>query len=433
MEKTRITLQELACRIGAAIAADSGTQNVWVTAEIQNLNPKPQGYCFMRLVQKDETGTRQLTAMEAVCWSNVWPLLQRKFFDGTGQRLTNDLKVMLKVSAQFNDYGFRLIVSDIDPAYTMGDLLRRRREIVERLTREGVIEMNRSLSWPIPVQRIAIISAQSAAGFGDFMHQLIDNDARLRFAVKLFPAAMQGNSAPAGIIAALGEISDQADRWDAVAIIRGGGATSDLHAFENYDLAAAIAQFPLPVAIGIGHTRDTTVLDFVAKAPLKTPTAVADFFLDRGKKLLQFLNDKSAMVCQLATDRMAADKEMLTRLETRLPDAALGLLARSDRALTAAAAALTNMSATRITPARSQLDMMQARLTSATADLIRRRLDRLQSLAEMIALLSPAATLARGYSITRVDGHAVSSPDQVPPGAELEITLAGGTVAATAR
>ena len=253
MEKTRITLQELACRIGAAIAADSGTQNVWVTAEIQNLNPKPQGYCFMRLVQKDETGTRQLTAMEAVCWSNVWPLLQRKFFDGTGQRLANDLKVMLKVSAQFNDYGFRLIVSDIDPAYTMGDLLRRRREIVERLTREGVIEMNRSLSWPIPVQRIAIISAPSAAGFGDFIHQLIDNDARLRFAVKLFPAAMQGNSAPAGIIAALGEISDQADRWDAVAIIRGGGATSDLHAFENYDLAAAIAQFPLPVAIGIGH------------------------------------------------------------------------------------------------------------------------------------------------------------------------------------
>ena len=175
------------------------------------------------------------------------------------------------------------------------------------------------------------------------------------------------------------------------------------------------------------------MLDFVAKAPLKTPTAVADFFLDRGKKLLQFLNDKSAMVCQLATDRMAADKEMLTRLETRLPDAALGLLARSDRALTAAAAALTNLSATRITPARSQLDMMQGRLASATADLIRRRLDRLQSLAEMIALLSPAATLVRGYSITRVDGHAVSSPDQVPPGAELEITLAGGTVAATAR
>ena len=274
MPDQSISLLELTRRIAYLVQAPE-TQNVWVTAELQDVNARG-GHCYMELLQKDEAG-RQVARIRGCCWANIYGPLARRFYQATGQQFASGLKVMLKVSASMHPvFGLSLVVLEVNPEYTLGDLVRRRMEIINRLQKEGVLEMNRQLQWPKVVQRIAVISAKGAAGYGDFLNQLYHNPMRLRFHTELFQATMQGTSAPASIIDALSRIADRQEEFDGVVIIRGGGATSDLQAYEDYDLAVAVAQFPLPIAIGIGHERDITVLDWVANTRLKTPTAVAE-------------------------------------------------------------------------------------------------------------------------------------------------------------
>lgn len=420
-----ITLLELTQRISNLVMRPE-TQNVWITAELQDVASRG-GHCYMELLQKDEDG-RQVARIRGCCWANIYGPLSRRFYEATGQQFASGLKVMLRVSARMHSvFGLSLDIQEVNPEYTMGDLIRRRNEILRKLQDEGILEDNRSLKWPIVIQRVAIISAPGAAGYGDFMNQLLNNPSRLKFKTRLFPAVMQGASAPASIIAALEEIAKEAKEWDGVVIIRGGGATSDLQAFEDYALAASVAQFPLPVAIGIGHERDVTVLDWVANIRLKTPTAVAEWLIGKGETVLGALIAAGNKIVQYATQRVAGDKEQLAQAEALLPVAATGAVERSKAMLTRAVSTLYGLSSGKIEPSRARLDMIAANLAAASSNQLRRQAERLDASEKLLEVLSPASTLARGYSITRIDGHAVSSVKDVPLGALLEITLADGS------
>lgn len=420
-----ISLLDLTRRISALVSRPE-TQNVWVTAELQDVGVRG-GHCYMELLQKDDNGT-QLARIRGCCWANTFGPLSRKFRNATGQEFASGIKVMLRVSASMHPvFGLSLVITDINPEFTLGDLIRRRNEILRRLQAEGILEANRQLQWPTVIQRIAVISAKGAAGYGDFINQLYSNPYRLRFHTKLFPAIMQGNSAPASIIAALTQVAAEMDRWDGVVIIRGGGATSDLQAYEDYNLAAAVAQFPLPVAIGIGHERDITVLDWVANTRLKTPTAVAEWLIARGAEIYNGLIAAGNRILQYATERISGNKEQLAQAEALLPVAATGAIERSRNRLDRALASLGGLSASKIAPANARLDMLLERIGQAGAQALRRAADRLDASEKLLQVLSPAATLARGYSITRIDGHAITSVDAVTPGALLEITLSDGS------
>ena len=386
----------------------------------------------MELLQKDDRGL-QIAKARGVIWASSFPRIDAEFFAATGQRFSTGLKVMMRVSASFHSvYGFSLVVSAVNPDYTMGDLMRRRREILQRLKQEGILEMNRQLQWPAVPQRIAVISAPGAAGYGDFINQLYHNPSHLRFSTKLYPAVMQGATAPASIIAALEAVATDMDMWDGVVIIRGGGATSDLQAYEDYELAANVAQFPLPVAIGIGHERDITVLDWVANKRLKTPTAVAEWLVALGDDALGFLMTVGNRILQLTTSRLTGNKEQLAHAEGLLPIAARNAVERAQSRLRNAATTLSGISGRRLQPQLTRLDMTLKAIADAASNRISRQRSLLDSRQTLLEALSPVATLKRGYSITRVDGHAVTSADSIRPGSIIETTLADGKVISTA-
>ena len=419
-------------RLVASLVQRPETQNVWVTAELSDVAVRG-GHCYMELLQKDDRGL-QVAKARGVIWASLYPSIDSQFYAATGQRFASGLKVMLRVSASMHPvYGFSLVVSAVNPEYTLGDLLQRRREILERLKREGILNLNRELKWATPVpQRIAVISAAGAAGYGDFMNQLHTNPSHLRFVTRLFPAIMQGNSAPPSIIAALDQVAAEADQWDCVVIIRGGGATSDLQAFEDYDLAANVAQFPLPVVIGIGHERDITVLDYIANTRLKTPTAVAEWLIAQGESALTWLQNTGQRILQIASQRISGNKEQLAHAEGLLPVLAQGAVERSLTKLRKAAATLDSVSARRIQPQLTRLQMIADSIPVSALRAIERQRQLLDSRAELLEALSPHATLARGYSITRVNGRAVTDAAQVKPGEVLETTLANGTLRSVA-
>ncbi len=430
MQNRTLSLLELT-RMVTALVQRPETQNVWVTAELSDVAVRG-GHCYMELLQKDDRGL-QIAKARGVIWASSFPRIDAEFFAATGQRFSTGLKVMLRVSASFHSvYGFSLVVSAVNPDYTMGDLMRRRREILQRLKQEGILEMNRQLQWPAVPQRIAVISAPGAAGYGDFINQLYHNPSHLRFSTKLYPAVMQGATAPASIIAALEAVATDMDMWDGVVIIRGGGATSDLQAYEDYELAANVAQFPLPVAIGIGHERDITVLDWVANKRLKTPTAVAEWLVALGDDALGFLMTVGNRILQLTTSRLTGNKEQLAHAEGLLPIAARNAVERAQSRLRNAATTLSGISGRRLHPQLTRLDMTLKAIADAASNRISRQRSLLDSRQTLLEALSPVATLKRGYSITRVDGHAVTSADSIRTGSIIETTLADGKVISTA-
>ena len=424
-----MTLRELMNVVGQLVQVPE-TSGVWVTAELADVAVRG-GHCYMELLQKDDGG-RQIARVRGCIWANVYSRLAPYFYRLTGQQFASGLKVMLCGSVSMHPvFGMSFVVSSINPEFTMGDLLRRRREILERLDKEGILNDNKSLVWPMVPQRVAVVSSPGAAGYGDFMNQLRNNPSRIRFHTRLFEATMQGESAPASIIAALGRIAAERERWDGVVIIRGGGATADLQAFEDYDLAANVAQFPLPIAIGIGHERDVTVLDYIANTRLKTPTAVAEWLIGRGEELLGFLTAAGQRVLQIVTDRLGGYRQQLAQAEALLPAAALNAVERSKGRLRSAASLLSGVSGRRIQSQLSRLDMFQEVVASAGRAALQRQTERLNAREELLEVLSPMATLRRGYSITRIGGKAVNSVAEVPPGAVVETTLADGTFLST--
>lgn len=422
-----LTLAQFNELIGGVIASAPSLRNAWVTAETSDL--RRSGHCYMELVQKNPETGETIAKARATVWRTTFQRIDADFFMATGQRLESGMKVMVKVTASFHPaYGLSLNINDIDPAYSMGDLVRIRREILERLTNEGVVDLNRQLPWPVPTLRIAVISAEGAAGYGDFMRHLAENPYGLQFVTALFPALMQGLQAPASIISALELIASEEEMWDCVVIIRGGGATSDLASFENYDLAANVAQFPLPVIVGIGHERDVTVLDYVAAMRVKTPTAAAQWLISRGADLLARISDAARAITSYASLTISGLREELAYITSRLPFLPQNLLRTMTERLNSVTIKLMTASAVVLTPRRSQLDSYAVRLKSAIGQSLRHKADKLDSLQKLIDVLSPEATLRRGYSITRINGSALTDPNDVNDGDEVTTTVAGGTL-----
>ena len=421
-----VTLLQLNQYIASLLTVPA-TQNVWVVAELSDVNARG-GHCYMELLQKDEAG-RQVAKARAVIWANNFRTIAYEFHSATGQQFTTGLKVMVRASVSMHPvYGMSLVINGVNPEFSMGDLLRRRQESIERLRKLGVLNSNRELSLADFPNRIAIISAPTAAGYGDFMKQLYGNSSHLRFYTTLFPAVVQGEKAPASMIAALEAIAERADEFDCAVLIRGGGASSDLLAFEDYNLAETIANFPLPVIIGIGHERDVTLLDYIAHTRLKTPTAVAEFLVGNGEQRLADLQRIASAILQTVSDTIGGAKEQLSYFEGIMPIAPVNALKGQQNRLTRALMSLSGISAKRISPALERLKVQQEMLPQILNAAIERAGVRLDSREQLVKALSPQAVLSRGYSITRVEGRALRKASEAPAGTVVETILADGSI-----
>ena len=384
----------------------------WIQAELSDVRSNTTGHCYLEFVQKDPRSNNLVAKARGMIWSNIYRLLKPYFEETTGQLFTSGIKVLVKVTVQFHElYGYSLTVLDIDPAYTLGDMARRRREILMQLEEEGVLTLNKELEMPVLPQRIAVISSATAAGYGDFCHQLQHNPGGFFFYTELFPALMQGNQVEESVLAALDRINDRLNEFDVVVIIRGGGATSDLSGFDTYLLAAACAQFPLPVITGIGHERDDTVLDSVAHTRVKTPTAAAELLIHRITESADHLEELSARLQQGAYALLEQEGRRLEMIQTRIP----------------------NLVHRKLTDARFALLAAGKDLAQATQTLLSRHRHRLELLQQRVADASPDKLLNRGYSITLKDGKAVTDAASLNPGDQLVTRLAKGSFTSEVR
>ena len=380
---TPLTLYSLNNLVHNAIA-EALPSRYWITGELSEVRETAVGHCYIELVQRDEETQETVAKARGTVWARIYSLLRPYFLEQTGQPFAAGLKVLLQVTVSFHElYGYTLDVCDIEPAYTIGDIARQRQLIIKRLTEEGVIGLNKELEFPLLPQRIAVISSATAAGYGDFCDQLLNNRYGFVFYPRLFPAPMQGNGAEEGIIAVLDCIAQEIDNWDVVVIIRGGGATSELGCFDTYDLANNCAQFPLPIITGIGHLRDESILDIVAHTSAKTPTAVAEY-------LVHSMLTNEAMIAEM---QEAIATSVMRQMENE----------------------------------KRRVETLVGQLPVLTALYMQAQQHKLALYQERIDAASPEHILSLGYSITRLNGKAVRDASNLKPGDEVETTVADGT------
>lgn len=404
---------------------------LWVEAELAEAR-ESRGHCYMELIQKDDSTNTPVARASAKCWRQTWMMLRAHFERTTGQMFHAGMKVRLRVYAQFHEaYGFSWIVTDIDPYFTVGDMARRRQEIVRQLKTEGVFDLNRELDFPMFAQRIAVISSETAAGYGDFCNQLADNDYGFSFTTRLFPAVMQGEQVEQSVIAALDRINRCSDEFDCVVIIRGGGATSDMSGFDTLPLAENVANFPLPVITGIGHDRDESIIDMVAHTRVKTPTAAAALLISRLKATADLIDSCRERVLRAVSRRMETERMRLGRLSERIPTLFSVVRTRHESRLEIMQRRLTAAITRRLTAEHHRVET----LTQSLAPLTERRMTaerhRLDMLAQRAKALDPTLLLRRGYSITLHQGRAVRDAGELKPGDEIVTRLATGSITAT--
>ncbi len=379
----------------------------WVQGELSDAAAGYGGHFYGELIQKDDKAQTIIARARVNCWARTYNLLRLRFQHETGQTLRAGMQVKLLVRVTFHEqYGYALNIQDIDSTYTLGDMARRRREILLQLEADGILHDNQQLPLPRLLKRIAIVSSATAAGYGDFCNQLVGNEYGLCFQTRLFPAVMQGQHVEESVIAALQQVADEADRWDVVVIIRGGGATGDLSDFDSYPLACCIAQFPIPVITGIGHERDETVLDYVAHTRVKTPTAAAAFLIDHQAQEAAHLDDLQQRINRMAQNRIVLERQRLERFSLTIPLMFDRFRQRAEH----------------------RLDMTWQQLTAACQQRTERERHRLEIMAQRFEGLDPALLLRRGYSITRCGGRIVRCADDLREGEELETQLENGTI-----
>lgn len=410
--------------------------SLWVVAEIASLNEHISGHCYLELVEKDSnersawasTGGKFRAQARANVWRTQWARLAPKFFQSTGEHLAPGMKVLFEVKVTFHEvYGYALNVTDIDPTYTLGDMARRRQEILQQLDDDGVLTLNKELPLPRPLQRIAVISAAGAAGYGDFCHQL--DESGFRFATRLFPATMQGQHVESSIIKALDTIASEAEEWDCVVIIRGGGATADLNGFETYLLAANVAQFPLPVFTGIGHERDDTVIDHVAHTRLKTPTAVAQYLIDGMRAELDEVEAYAARLHNAMTALLFARRQAFDTIARRFERTATTFTTRQREHLLRLANRIEISSHQQIDRQNHRLAVISQQLTPTAQRILERQRHRLQLIEHTLKMAGPERILNMGYSLTTdAEGRVIRSASDAPAGTILKTQLADGII-----
>ena len=394
MEQQALSLYELNSLVKRSIRGCL-SDTYWVQAELSDVRSNYSGHCYLEFVQKDASGNNLIAKARGTIWSNIYKMLKPYFEQETGQAFASGIKVLVRVSVEFHElYGYSLTVLDIDPTYTVGDMVRKRREILRQLEEEGVIGLNKELEMPLLPQRIAVISSATAAGYGDFCNQLANNPRGYGFHTQLFPAIMQGERVEESIIAALDRIYAQLDRWDVVVIIRGGGATSDLSGFDTYLLAASCAQFPLPIITGIGHERDDTVVDIVAHTRVKTPTAAAEYLIGKMDKCADVLDEMSARLMQGVQNRLLWEQRRIENLKQRIPSSVYKRISDAKYGLLSAKRNLQMASRQLLSIKKHRLELLQQRLNDAL----------------------PEKQLARGYSITLKDGKTMKDASLLKEG-----------------
>lgn len=401
----------------------------WVQAELSDVRVNPAGHCYVEFVQKDARSHALIAKARGTVWSNVFRLLRPYFERETGQTFAAGIKVLVLVRVEFHElYGYSLTVVDIDPSYTMGDMVRRRREILRMLEEEGVLTLNRELSLsPVP-QRIAVISSETAAGYGDFCNQLATNPYGLQFFPTLFPAIMQGDKVEASVLDALSSIQDASQEWDAVVIIRGGGAVSDLSGFDTYLLAAACAQFPVPIITGIGHERDDTVLDLVAHTRVKTPTAAAEFLINRVHEAALKLEDKAGFIEEYVRRRMQEETHRLDEMARRIPAALALRRLREEHRVEQMQQRSQAVVGKLLQQSVHRLQLLEQRSEVAAVALVQNARHHLQLMEQRVAGCDYQRLLARGFSLTLKDGRAMTDASILKPGDTLVTRLGKGEV-----
>lgn len=400
MEKQALSLYELNGLVKQSIR-NSMFETYWVQAELSDVRSNYSGHCYLEFIQKDASGNNLIAKARGTIWSNIYKMLKPYFEQETGQTFTSGIKVLVRVSVEFHElYGYSLTVLDIDPVYTVGDMEKKRRKILRQLKEEGVIDLNKELEMPLLPQRVAVISSATAAGYGDFCNQLMNNPRGYGFHIELFSAIMQGEQVEESIIASLNAIYDRLDEFDVIVIIRGGGATSDLSGFDTYELAANCAQFPLPIITGIGHERDDTVIDLVVHTRVKTPTAAAAFLIACMDKVADRLENLSSRLQQGVQNRILWEYHRIENLKQRVPNAVYKRINNAKYSLLSMRKDLQMVAQQYLSVRRHRLELLQQRLNDAL----------------------PEKQLARGFSIALKNGKVVKDASCLQEGDTL-ITL----------
>ena len=401
-----LTLFELNSLVHEVIE-DNFDEQYWVVGELSDVStPVFGGHFYGELVQKDEESDRIVARARITCWARNYNMIRLRFQKEAGETLRKGLQVKLLVEVNFHEqYGYSLNVVDIDSTFTLGDLAKRRREILQQLEKDGILHDNQSLPLPRLLRRIAVISSATAAGYGDFCHQLEENDYGFRFDVQLFPAVMQGEQVPESIIAALEEIREEPP-FDLVVIIRGGGASSDLSDFDSYELAACIALYPLPVLTGIGHERDETVLDYVAHTKVKTPTAAASFIIEHQAAEAALLDDLYQRITHSAKEQIQREKQRLENQRAVLPLLFMGFYQQGE----------------------NKLVLLSQRLSSSAKQSLEREKHSLQLMQQRLNSLDPRLLLKRGYTITTCGGKIVRDVEGLAEGEVLTTQTEKGEI-----
>ena len=422
-----VTLFELNNLVREVISSTL-SEEYWVEAELSEVH-EVRGHCYMELIQKELFSNTPVAKASAKCWKSKWTLLREKFEKVTREGLKPGMKVLLKVYADFHEaYGFAWIVTDINPEFTMGDMARKRQEIIDTLKREGVFELQKELVLPQFAQRIAVISSENAAGYGDFCHQLADNPQQLKFYTCLFPAVMQGEGVEKSVIAALNSINENIEKFDAVVIIRGGGATSDLSGFDTLRLAENVANFPIPIITGIGHDRDESIVDMVAHTKVKTPTAAAALLIDHLNLVLERLLDAQAELIAAVRHRNELEQARIVRMSEKIPVLFSLVKTRQEQRIERHLANITTALNDKLSREHHRLSLIESQLAPTLSQQLTRENYRLQLLQQRLEALNPQRLLQRGYSITLCKGKVVKDAQQLKAGDEIETKLANGKI-----
>lgn len=423
----------------------------WVVAEISEIKQNYSGHCYLELIEKQDDETSVKAKVKAVIWSNRYNFISSFFENSTGQSLRDGLKVLVKARVEYHQlYGLSLVISDIDPAFTIGEMAAKRLQIIKRLEQEGVFGMNKELDIPLIPRRIAIISSRNAAGYSDFINHLNGNSFSYYFYTAVFDAVMQGNETEQSVINSLDRIALNSHLFDLVVIIRGGGSQTDLSWFDNYNIAYHITQFPLPVITGIGHDKDLSVTDMVACKSLKTPTAVADFIIDCVSGTEDHILDLGTQIKDLTLDildqnrnRIDKSKNTLVPLarifiaEVRkgLSDKAIEILNRGKEKTFKAGITLANnesgvLSASRRSLANKEnmIEGLGIKLFSKTRELVKSEGLKLTGFIETLNILNPENVLKRGYTITSLNGRIIRETKEVKEGDLIDTVFSKGRI-----
>ena len=398
-----ISLSELTGQIQAVIRQNF-SNTIWVRAEISELRENG-GHCYLELIEKESDSDLIIAKVRANIWSGTYRMLKPYFESSTGESFRAGMTVLVSVVVEFNGlYGFSLNIRDIDPVFTIGELAARRMEIIRQLEAEGIADMNKELSFPVLPQRLAIISSETAAGYGDFCDQLNANSRNYAFYPKLFPAIMQGMQAELSIIQALEKIYDHIDLFDVVVIIRGGGATTDLSCFDSYNLALNCAQFPLPIIAGIGHQRDVSILDMVAHTSVKTPTAAAEFLISNLDEAEDMINEFAHQLSNFASKATKNEERRLEMMRLRIKQAARTGFLKETNVLSTYLFKIKNYAQNRMVHESSRLNLIQTKIETH----------------------SPKFLTERGYTITTMNGKRLTSTQEIKTGDKITTHLPDG-------